>query len=604
MSMAHMRGTEKPARTLPDIVKATVQRLPHGVAAKVKRGGGWVTVSWKELYEQARDQAAGLVYLGIEPGERVAVIGNTSLEWVIAELAVQMAGATAVPIYQSNLPHEVEHCVSDSGAVMAFAENEGQLEKFKEIRDRVPALRGVILMRGSGDGEWVLDTGELAAKGKSLLANEKGVVEERMSRIDPEQAACFLYTSGTTGLPKGVVLTHATWAFEADALEKLGIVFDDDEQLIFLPLAHSFAQVLKTAWLKLGHAMAFAESVDRLVDNASEVRPTLMAAVPRVFEKAFNKVVAGGLESPGIKGQLFSWAMEMFDEYADARTKGESYGGLSFTLANKLVFSKVGEKLSERFGGRIRFFVSGGAPLSPRIAYFFDLVGLKILEGYGLTETAAATCVNRPDKNKLGTVGPPVPGMELRIADDGEILIRGGGVMKCYHDKPEDTREVLDEDGWFHSGDIGEIDHDGYLKITDRKKDIIVTAGGKNVAPQNIENQLKTHPLISQVVVHGDKRKFLSALLTLDAENLTKWGAEHGLNGAYEDIVKHPKVHAEIQEAIDRLNERLASYETIKKFAILPTEFSQETGELTPTIKVKRRVVEKRHSEILEGFYQ
>ncbi len=604
MSTAAVKAADITPRTLPEIVLATVARSPHGVAARVKRDGEWISLAWNELEDMARRYAAGLIALGVEPGDRVAIIGNTTIEWALSELGIHMAAATSVPIYQSNLPHEVEHCIKDSGAVMAFAENDVQLSKFEEIRERTPALRQLIVMNGKGEGDRVIDLDALASMGDELLRKTPSAVDDRIAVIDPEQAACFLYTSGTTGLPKGVVLTHATWAFEADALEKLGIVFEDDEEIIFLPLAHSFAQVLKTAWLKLGHAMAFAESVEKLADNAGEVRPTMMAAVPRVFEKAFNKVIAGGMEAPGIKGKLFAWAMEHFDRYAEARKDGRQYGGAGFVLANRLVFSKVGNKLSERFGGRIRFFVSGGAPLSPRIAFFFDLVGLKILEGYGLTETAAATCVNRPDKNKIGTVGPPVPGMELKIAEDGEILIRGGGVMKCYHEQPEATKEVLDEDGWFHSGDVGEIDSDGYLKITDRKKDIIVTAGGKNIAPQNIENQLKTHPLISQVVVHGDKRKFLSALITLDPESLARWAADKGIGADKEALTQTPEVRSAIQKAVDDLNATLPSYETIKKFKILPREFTQEGGELTPTIKIKRKVVEKRHKDILDSFYE
>jgi long-chain acyl-CoA synthetase len=340
--------------------------------------------------------------------------------------------------------------------------------------------------------------------------------------------------------------------------------------------------------------------MDKILDNASEVRPTVMPAVPRIFEKAYNTVISKGFASPGLKGRLFRIAMESFDAYADARSVGRTYSSFGLLLGKKLVFPKLRAALDERFGGRMRFFVSGGAPLSPKIAWFFDILGFTILEGYGLSESSAASFVNRPGANKIGTVGPPVPGTEVRIAEDGEILIRGPGVMKGYWNDPAATAEAL-KDGWLQTGDIGRLDGE-HLRITDRKKDLIVTAGGKNVAPQNLENELKTDPLVSQAMVHGDQRKFLSALVTLNEEAARKWATEHGVPPAAA-LHEHPAVIARIQEAIDALNARQASYSTIKRFAIVPKDFTQETGELTPTLKVKRKVVTQKYRAVLDAFY-
>jgi long-chain acyl-CoA synthetase len=348
--------------------------------------------------------------------------------------------------------------------------------------------------------------------------------------------------------------------------------------------------------------MAFAESIEKIVDNAGEVKPTVMPAVPRIFEKAYNTVLSKGLATPGVKGKLFKWAVESLDAWALAKERGETPPvSLGLLVGRKLVFPKLGAQLAQRFGGKIRFFVSGGAPLSPKIAWFFDAVGLTILEGYGLTETAAGTCVNRPGKNKIGTVGPPVPGMEVKVAPDGELLFRGIAVMKEYYRSPEATAEAI-VDGWFHTGDIGEVDADGHVRITDRKKDIIVTAGGKNVAPQNLENELKTDPLVSQVMVHGDKRKFLSALVTLNEENARKWAAEKGVALAG-PLHESREVRARVQQAIDTLNSRQASYSAIKRFAILPGDFTVDSGELTPTLKVKRKLITQKYKQLLDSFY-
>ena len=377
--------------------------------------------------------------------------------------------------------------------------------------------------------------------------------------------------------------------------------------MLFLPLAHSFAQVVKAAWLGMGFKLVFAESVDKLLANLAETRPTVLPSVPRVFEKVFNNVVSNGSAAPGVKGKLFRWAFKLFDEYVEAKNQGREYNSVAFALAKKLVFTKVHATLGEKLGGNMRLFISGGAPLSRKIAYFFDLLGFRVLEGYGLTETSAGTCVNLPNKIKIGTVGPAFPGTVLKIAPDGEILIKGPGVMKGYYKNDAATAEAIDAEGWFHTGDIGELDADGFCRITDRKKDIIVTAGGKNVAPQNLENSLKTYPIVSQAMVYGDKRKFLTVLITVNEENGRKLLTDAGVDAsklAYAELGKRPAVRAAVTDAINKLNAEQPPYNSLKRFEILDADFSQETGDLTPTLKVKRKIVTQRYKKMLDAFYE
>lgn len=595
----------------PNMVRMVLdwaEKTPNAAAARYKQGGVWKDCTWKEMADRIRYVSDGLVAWGTKSGDRIAFLSSTRYEYPIADGGVLAAGAVAVPIYHSNTPAEVQYVLDNCGAKMVFVENELQLAKLRQIRGQLPALEKAILFEGepgAAERDWVTTLGALEADGREEGARNPGAFGQRLAAITPDTPASFLYTSGTTGNPKGVVLTHRAWCYEGTGVEKVEIVQPGDVILLFLPLAHSFAKVIQAAWWKLGATMAFAEAVDKVVANCNEVHPSILPAVPRVFEKVFNTVVASGSAGSGLKPRMFRWAMAHFDRYAEARAAGREYGGLEWTLAKKLVFSKVEETLrNERLGGKIRVFVSGGAPLSKKIAYFFDLLNFKVLEGYGLTETAAATCVNLPDKIKIGTVGPALPGTELRIAPDGEVLIRGPGVMTGYYNMPEATAETLGPDGWFHSGDIGELDEDGYLRITDRKKDIIVTAGGKNVAPQNLENALKTEAIVSQAMVYGDKRKFLSALITVNEETARKLAADRGIAFRdYADLVSKPEIRAEVQAALDRLNATLPSYETIKKFAILPQDFSQESGELTPTLKVKRKFCSQKYKAILDGFY-
>ena len=587
---------------LVGLFEATARRSGRQAAVRHKRGGQWSDVSWAELARRARDVADGLAALGLKRGDRVAVLGDTNLEWILADLGILGAGGITVTIYQSNQAHECQFILADSGARWIFCDSDVQVQKIRQVRDQLPALQGIVRAAGGAADPFERTLADLETAGADWRQGHPDEHAARVAATASADPASFIYTSGTTGNPKGVILTHGNWTYEAEAIAGLEVIRQDDLILFFLPMAHSFAKVIEAVWFRTGAAVAFVESMDKIIDNAGEVKPTVMPAVPRIFEKAYNAVVSKGMATPGLKGKLFQAAMEGFDAWVDAKDRGQERVSLGLRVGRKLVFPKLERALDEKFGGRLRLCVSGGAPLSPRIGWFFDAVGLTILEGYGLTETSAGTFINRPGRNRIGTVGPPVPGTEVRIAEDGEVLVKGPCVMAGYFNAPAATAEVL-KDGWFATGDIGVLDEKGHLKITDRKKDIIVTAGGKNVAPQNLENELKTDPLVSQVMVHGDKRKFLSAIFTLNEENVRAWARQHGVPEAAA-LHQDPRVVKRIQETVDALNAKQAAYSTIKRFAIVPRDFTQQSGELTPTLKVKRKVVTQNYKALLDGFYQ
>src|SRR3954464_126271 len=596
--MQRQREEMASIKSLAGLFRARASQDARRTAALRKNNGAWTPLTWGELSTQAEEVASGLVAVGVLSGDKVSIVSSTRVEWSVADFGIATAGAVSVPIYHSSTADEIPYIPDNSGATAVFVEDDKQLAKLRDARERLPRVRNVVVMDGQGDGDWVLSLAELVARGKQA-ANSRDL-EARFSAQKREDLATILYTSGTTGVPKGVMTTNDQLLFASETVVGCGLLSRDDSHLLFLPFAHSFAQLVKAAWLGSGLTMIFAESVDRLVDNASETGPTVLSAVPRVYEKAFNSVIAGGMSQSGLAGRLFRMAMSEFDAYARAKDEGRTHSSIPFTIAKKLVFPKIREKLFKRFGGRIHTFVSGGAPLARKIAYFFDLLGFNILEGYGLTETIAVTSVNLPGQNKLGSVGRALPGVEVKMAADGEILQRGRHIMRGYFGMPEATAEVIDSEGWFHTGDIGEIDADGYLRITDRKKDLIKTSGGKYIAPQALEGALKTmSDVISQVVVIGDRRKYVSVLLTVvEAEAKKLTGA-----ASYAEATKHPAVRQKIQEAVDRLNATLPSYETIKRFTVLDRDFAQETGELTPTLKVKRKACTLKFKKEIDGMY-
>ena len=571
-----------------------------GIAARYKVAGTWHDISWNDLAAQAEEVAWGLIALGVKKGDMVSILDSTRLEWTVCDMGIAYVSGVAVPIYQSNTPEECQFILDNSGAVLVFAEDKKQLAKLTAERSRLGKLRNVILMEGEGDGEWSLSLAQVKEKGREYKARVPGELTQRLQSGQRDELACVLYTSGTTGVPKGVMLTHDNMVFACQCIAEDSVLTKNDTHLLFLPFAHSFAQVIKCAWIGIGFTQIYAESVDKLVDNAGETHPTIMSGVPRIFEKAYNSVIAGGMAGKGLAGALFRMAMREFELYSKARADGKTYSSLQFSLAKKLVFPKIAGRLSARFGGRIDRFVSGGAPLARKIALFFELLGFQVLEGYGLTETMAMTSINPPGKVRVGTVGLPFGDIQVKIADDGEILERGRNIMKGYLGLPKETAEVLDKDGWFHTGDIGEFDSAGYLKITDRKKDLIKTSGGKYIAPQMLEGALKTgSELISQVVIIGDKRKYVSVLLTVvEAEAKKVAGIAD-----YAAATKSPAVKQKVQETIDKLNTTLPSYETIKRFSILDRDFAQETGELTPTLKVKRKACTAKYKAEIDAMY-
>jgi long-chain acyl-CoA synthetase len=600
--MQKQRAELASIQSVAGLFRSRASQDARRTAALRKKNGAWTPLTWGELSTQAGEVASGLVALGVLSGDKVSIVSSTRVEWSVADFGIASAGAVSVPIYHSSTADEIRYILENSGAVAVFVEDEKQLAKLRDARERLPRVRNVVVLEGQGDGEWALSLAELVARGKQSDPRE---LDARLSAQKREDLSTILYTSGTTGVPKGVMTTNDQLLFASETVVGCGLLSRDDSHLLFLPFAHSFAQLIKAAWLGSGLTMIFAESVDRLVDNASETGPTVLSAVPRVYEKAFNSVVAGGMSQTGLGGRLFRMAMSEFDSYAKAKNDGKTYSSLPFALARRLVFPKVRAKLLKRFGGRIHTFVSGGAPLARKIAFFFDLLGFNILEGYGLTETIAVTSVNLPGQNKLGTVGRPFPGVEVKIASDGEILERGRNIMRGYFGMPEATTEVIDADGFFRTGDIGEVDRDGFLRITDRKKDLIKTSGGKYIAPQALEGALKTmSELVSQVVVIGDRRKYVSALVTVAEDQAKKVASAAGERAAtYADAAHSSAVRTKVQAAVDQLNTTLASYETIKRFVILDRDLSQEAGDLTPTMKVKRKVISQKFKAQIDGMY-
>jgi long-chain acyl-CoA synthetase len=616
-------------RTALDIFRETVAKLPQKVALRSKVDGVWKGQTWSEWDTASREIAGGLRALGLVVGDRACILSNTRPEWVHADLGILLAGGVTVPIYQSNTPRECEYIINDCAAKVVLIEDPYQLEKLlhPEVRPRLAKVQKIVcfsdlakLERPDAKGRvqikladalpesekgWVTSLADLRSSGRDWLAKNKGALEKAWEEVTPDNIFTIVYTSGTTGPPKGVVLLHKNIVFECTGNQELLSVDENDEQLLFLPLAHIFAKILEWTAIARGITTAFAESIPKLTENMREVKPTFMGAVPRVYEKAYAKIQQSFEEKrrKPVARLLIDWALGVGRARSKEEQAGRTPSGLlamQAALADRLVFGKI----KETFGGRLRFFVSGGAPLAKEIAEFFHGCGILILEGYGLTETTAATHINRPNDYRFGTVGKPFPGVDVKIADDGEILARGGNILHEYYGKPEATKEAIDKDGWFHTGDIGIIE-DGFLRITDRKKDIIVTAGGKNVAPQNLEGALKAAcPYISQVMVHGDKRRFLSALITLNEEAIVPWAKEKGI--VFKDVgdlAKHPDVRTFLQKYVDELNKDLASYETIKKFTILTRDLTQEAGEMTPTLKVKRKFVSEKYKEILDGFY-
>ncbi|MER5642672.1 AMP-dependent synthetase/ligase [Kitasatospora sp. NPDC002227] len=575
----------------------------------------WRSLTWAQTAERVKAVAAGLMSLGTETEDRVALASATRLEWIIADLGNMCAGAATTTVYPSTNAEETAFILANSGSKVLFADTVGQLVKVVEQREQLPELTTVVLFDRPAElpeapGITVLSLAELEQAGAAYLAEHPDAITKSVDALEPEQLATLIYTSGTTGRPKGVRLVHDCWAYEGVAQQESGLLRSDDIQFMWLPLSHVFGKTLISGQIATGHVMAVDGRVDRIIHNLPVIRPTLMASAPRIFEKVYNGIAGKARAEGGAKYKIFMWAARVAREHARISQEtriatGKAsvpFGlGLQHTLADKLVYAKI----RAAFGGQLRGSVSGSAALAPEIGFFFLGAGVPILEGYGLTETSAGSTVNRAEDVRVGTVGKPLPGTEVRIAEDGEILLRGPGVMRGYHNLPEQTEEVLEADGWFHTGDIGEVVKDGYLRITDRKKDMFKTSGGKYVAPSEVEGKFKAIcPFASNILVIGNGRNFCTALIGLDEPVIMQWAAEHGLAGkSYAEVAADPQTVALIEGFVKRLNGDLQRWQTIKKFTLLPRDLDIEHGELTPSLKIKRPVVEKNYAEAVAGMY-
>ena len=614
-----MATDAQPVTTAVEVWRNRVSADRDRVAFRFKEGGAWKTMTWGQADEAAREIAAGLAGMGVGRADTVCLLSQTRLEWVLCDVGILLAGAATVPIYASNTGEQCAFIARDAGAKVIIAEDAAQLEKVLPLAAQMPGIRFVYLagdchlekpdargrsdvalkevLAGARSGTVPISLEDLRASGRTWAASHPEELDRRSRGLTPNDLFTIIYTSGTTGNPKGVVLTHENLVSACQSGIRALTIHDTDLQFLFLPLAHVLGRELEWVPVVAGCETAFAESLAKIKDNLVEVRPTFMAGVPRIFEKFYAGVVSGAKKGSAIKVALVSWGFGVGKRHAAAVRRGETPGlglKLQHALAEKLVLSKLRAKLGL---DRCRFLVSGGAPLAAEIGEFFHGVGLLILEGYGLTETVAGAFFNRLDKFRFGTVGLAMDVVEYQIAEDGEVLMRGPSIFKRYHNNPTATTEAIDPQGWFHSGDIGQIE-DGFLRITDRKKDLIVTAGGKKIPPQLLENDLKVKsPLISQVMVHGDKRPYLTALVTLTEEAIKKFGGDPIKAAA------STEARAAVQQAVDAVNANLASYETIKSFTIMPDDFTEASGELTPSMKVKRKVVTDRHRGVLDSMY-
>jgi long-chain acyl-CoA synthetase len=576
---------------------------PSDMAFSYPVNGVWQQSTWGETRELVESLAAGLIGLDVEPQDRVAIISETRFEWILADLAIMCAGGATTTVYPSTKPDEVAHILNDSDATVVLVDSLEQVAKLHAIRGRIRKVRKVVLFEGDFPDRRVMTLEDLLRSGDGVLESDPAAVSRRMGELRSDMLASLMYTSGTTGIPKGVRHTHASWTYEGTAIAAQDILGPEDLQFLWLPLSHSFGKMLLSAQLACGFPTAVDGDVDRIIDNLAVIQPTFMAAAPRIFEKAHSRIAAMQDQEGGVKRRVFEQAFAVARRrrgYLDEGRRVPYLLGKQYDALDRAVFAKI----RERFGTRLRFFISGAAALNPDIGEFFDLAGISILEGYGLTESGAGSFVNRPDDNRLGTVGKVFPGTEVRLAADGEVLLRGPGVMLGYHNLPAETAAVL-RNGWLSTGDIGQLDHEGRLTITDRKKDLLKTASGKYVAPTYLEGRLKAVcPYVSDAVVIGNDRPYCVAVLTLDRAGITGWAEHAGLGLTdYRDILHAPATVTMVEACVDKLNKTLNRWETIKRFVIADHELGVESGEMTPSMKVKRTAVEGGFADEIAAMY-
>jgi long-chain acyl-CoA synthetase len=589
------RGTK--SATLADLLPLSAKLYGSAPAVRFKQGEEWVNRSFDQVLEIVRSLSLGLIDLGVAKGDKVSILANTRPEWTYFDFAALSAGAVVVPIYQTNSPEECQYVLENSDAKVVVVEDDEQMEKIRAVRDQLPLLEHVVRMTGSSEDAISLE--DLAARGAARDAAEW---EARWKSVTSADICTFIYTSGTTGPPKGCIISHGNYRSMLDMVNEASVVEGEDLTYLYLPLAHSFALLIQFGSFDLGATLAYWEREPlKILPNLAELKPTYFPSVPRIFEKIYTAASSGVEKEGGLKKAIFNWSIETGKKMRAAERAGRKPGFVlrkSYEFADKQVLSKI----RGLFGGNLRLAVSGAAPISPEILRFFDAAGVLVLEGWGMTETSTAATISSPDDFKVGTIGKPFSGCEVRIAEDGEILVKGPNVFQGYYKNEEATREAI-VNGWLHTGDIGEIDVDGFIKITGRKKDIIITAGGKNITPANLENEIKQHPLVSQCVVVGDRKPYLVALVTLDPEDAIAYAKEHGLPEDPAQLAKNAEVQKAIEDHVATINEKFARVEQVKKVAILPHDLSQETGELTPTLKVKRAVVASKHEQEIEALY-
>ncbi|MBN2264945.1 MAG: long-chain fatty acid--CoA ligase [Candidatus Aminicenantes bacterium] len=588
--------------TLARLLVHSVTSYPKPDFMMVKKAGAYTPISTQEFGDGVKHLALGLKALGFEPGQKLCLLSENRPEWTITDFATLTAGGLTVPIYTTLVSEQIRYIIDDSDASVVVVSNADQWTKVEPLRPGLAKVKHYITFADEAPAG-VMTLKAVQEKGRALAASQPGLYEELVAQVKPGDEATLIYTSGTTGVPKGVILTHDNLVSNIRTSAEIIQISSKDTALSFLPLSHVLERMVMFTYIYRGSTVAFAESVEAVAQNLLEVRPHIMVSVPRVFEKIYTKVMDQVLTSPALRRKIFFWALKVGKSCAALKLAGTPIpGGLSFkrSIAAKLVFSKIIAKT----GGRVRLFVSGGAPLSKDIAEFFYAIGLTVLEGYGLTETSPVISINTFEATRLGTVGKVIPGVEVEIAADGEILARGPNIMKGYYEKEAETREVM-EGGWFHTGDIGQFDADGFLVITDRKKDLLVTSGGKNIAPQPIENLLKTSPYIANAVVIGDRRRFVSALVVPQFEKLSDYAKGQGIAfKGMEDLVRDSRIVAFLLDEVTKATPHLASYERIKKIAVLPRDFEIEKGEITPSLKVRRVNVTAAYQALIDALYK
>ncbi|HYH53232.1 MAG TPA: long-chain fatty acid--CoA ligase [Solirubrobacterales bacterium] len=589
------RGTN--SKTVADLLPKAADLYGSHVAVRYKEGDQWVSKTFEQVREIVRPLAFGLVTLGVEKGDRVAILGNTRPEWTYFDFAALSIGATVVPIYQTNSPEECRYVLENSDSKVVVVEDAEQLEKVRAVRDKLPQLEQIVMMTGGAEDAVSME--ELAAKGGG---GDDAAWKALYEAVAPEDICTFIYTSGTTGPPKGCIISHGNYRAMLTMVNEVSVIEDEDVSYLYLPLAHSFALLIQFGTFDLGTTLAYWERDPlKILPNLAELKPTYFPSVPRIFEKIYTAATSGIEKEGGLKKKIFDWALKVGAKMREVERSGRKPGFLlqrQYDFADKKVLSKI----RNLFGGKIRLAVSGAAPINPEILSFFDAAGVLVLEGWGMTETSTAATISTPEDFKVGTIGKPFPGCEVKIADDGEILVKGPNVFQGYHKNPEATAETI-VDGWLHTGDLGEIDSQGFIKITGRKKDIIITAGGKNITPANLEAEIKQHPLVSQCVVVGDRRPYLVALVTLDPEEAVKYAQENDLPEDPVQLAQNADVKVAIEAHVEKINQNFARVEQVKKISILPEDLSQENGELTPTLKVKRAVVAQKHEGAIEQLY-